>query len=157
MCSLLIDAHQLGAIVIVVIRCETLSTIDCHDLTCAKACIVRGQEKQGLCNLSRRVQLPGKRDISGCLLQVTFVLFWSQFHTYHILSIGPSFWINGACGHAINSHTVIGRFKSGAFDQLLNHRWCNGHDRCHWVGLGTLTAGQDGNAWLGIHLQEGNS
>jgi hypothetical protein len=75
-CSLgLEDTGQHGAIVIVVVCCQALSTINSHNLTSAIASVVRCQEEDGLGDLLGCIKLALEGYISGSFLQVGLVLF----------------------------------------------------------------------------------
>ena len=55
----LIDTLEHGTVVVVVIGGQALSTVDCHDLTCAEAGVIGGQVEKSFSDLSRGVQLAG--------------------------------------------------------------------------------------------------
>ena len=86
--SLLVDTLEHGTVVIVRISCQTLTTIDSHDLSRAEAGVVGSQEKKRVSHFLGIVELAHEGDLGSGLIKVGLVLLWSELHRDQILSVG---------------------------------------------------------------------
>lgn len=77
-----------GTVVIVCVCSETLTTVNCHDLTRAEAGIIGGQEQDGVSDLLRIVELAHERDLGSCLIEVGLVFLLCQLHSDKVLVVG---------------------------------------------------------------------